>query len=92
MPRPQPSLAEGFFVSHPMELPMCFSAPKPPPLPPPPTPPNRADDANQAAVQSTLKRVRNQNDASQTQLTGGLGDPGFGQNVSRVTLLGQAGQ
>ncbi|MGH6883265.1 MAG: hypothetical protein ACREFM_20250 [Hypericibacter sp.] len=71
---------------------MCFSAPKPPKLAPPPTPPNRADDANQAAVQTALKRVRGQNAASQTQLTGGLGDPNFGQNISRVTLLGQAGQ
>ncbi len=71
---------------------MCFSAPKPPKLPPPPTRPNRADDANQAAVQASLKRVRGQNGASQTQLTSGLGDPNFGQNINRVTLLGQAGQ
>lgn len=68
---------------------MCFSAPKPPPLPKPPPIPNRADDANQAAVQTSLRRARNQDAASQTQLTGGLGDSGFGQNVSSVTLLGQ---
>lgn len=66
---------------------MCFSmsAPKPPPVPPPP---NRQDDANQAAVQNAIKRTRNQNAFAQTQLTGGLGDPGYGQNVNRVTLLG----
>ncbi|MDQ0392190.1 hypothetical protein [Labrys monachus] len=70
---------------------MCFSTPKPPPLPPLPLPANRADDANQAAVNNTLRRVRSQNGNMQTQLTGGLGDSGFGQNVNRVTLLGQAG-
>jgi len=67
---------------------MCFAA-KPPPIPKPPPVPNRADDANQAAVQSSLKRARNQNGADQTQLTGGLGDSSFGQNVNRATLLGQ---
>jgi hypothetical protein len=71
---------------------MCFSAPKPPPLPPLSPMPNRADEANQAAVQGVLKRLRSQNGASQTQLTSGLGDPNFGRSVSRVTLLGQAGQ
>lgn len=68
---------------------MCFSAPKPPPPPPIPTPPNPADDANQAAVQSALKRVRNQNGNQATQLTGGLGDSSFGQNVTKATLLGK---
>ena len=70
---------------------MCFSmsAPKPPPVPPAP---NRADDANQAAVQNALRRVRSQNATAQTTLTGGLGDPNFGQNVNKVTLLGQSGQ
>jgi len=69
---------------------MCFSmkAPTPPPAPPPP---NRFDDNNQAAVQNALKRVRSQNAFAQTTLTGGLGDPNFGQNVNRVTLLGQTG-
>ncbi|WP_156771789.1 hypothetical protein [Labrys sp. WJW] len=67
---------------------MCFSAPKPPPLPPPPPVPNRQDDANQAAVQTALRRVRNQNGAAQTQLTGGLGDPNYGQNVN-VQQLGR---
>ncbi len=68
---------------------MCISSPKPPPPPPIPTPPNKADDANQAAVQSSLKRVRNQNAGDATNLTGGLGDAGYGQNVNRVSLLGQ---
>lgn len=68
---------------------MCFSAPKPPPLPPLPVAPNKADENNQAAVQGALNRVRGQNAGNQTQLTGGLGDPGFGQNVTRATLLGR---
>ncbi|WP_448953063.1 hypothetical protein [Labrys neptuniae] len=67
---------------------MCFSAPKPPPPPPIPVVPNRQDDANQQAVQASLQRARKQNGADQTQLTGGLGDPGYGKNVS-VTQLGK---
>jgi len=63
-----------------------MSAPKPPPIPPVP---NKFDDANQAAVQSALKRVKGQNATAATTLTGGLGDPSFGQNVQRATLLGQ---
>lgn len=67
---------------------MCFSQPKPPTPTPPPPVPNTADQANQAAVQGALKRVRDQNGNAQTQLTGGLGDSGFGQNVKTATLLG----
>lgn len=65
---------------------MCLSAPKPPPLPPVPPVPNRQDDANQAAVQTALRRARNQNGSDQTQLTGGLGDPNYGKNVSQTQL------
>lgn len=69
---------------------MCFSAPSPPPLPKPPPVPNRQDDANQAAVQASIKKLRN-NANDQTNLTGGLGDAGFGQNVTtpNVTSLGR---
>lgn len=66
---------------------MCFSmsAPKPPPIPPAP---NKFDDNNQAAVQNAMRRVKGQNAFAQTTLTGGLGDPGYGQNIQRATLLG----
>lgn len=67
---------------------MCFSAKVPDPPKPPPIP-NKNDQQNQAAVQSSLQRVRNQNAGQATQLTGGLGDAGYGQNVQRVSLLGQ---
>lgn len=69
---------------------MCLSMPKPPPLPKPPPIPNRADDANQSAVQQSIKKLSN-NGNSQTNLTGGLGDAGFGQNVNApsVTSLGR---
>ena len=70
---------------------MCFSTSVPKPPPPPPIP-NRADQANQAAVQGALQRVRKQNATAQTTLTGGLGDPNFGKDITRVTLLGQSGQ
>lgn len=66
---------------------MCFamSAPKMAAIPPVP---NRADDANQAAVASALKRVKSQNATAATTLTSGLGDPSYGANVQRATLLG----
>jgi len=64
-----------------------MSVPKPPPTPPVP---NRADDANQAAVASALKRTKSQNATAQTLLTGGLGDPSYGSNVTKATLLGQS--
>lgn len=51
--------------------------------------PNRADDANQAAVQNAMKRVKSQNPANGTVLTGGLGDASYGSNVQRAVLLGQ---
>lgn len=63
-----------------------MKAPAPPPIPPTP---NRSDDANQAAVQASLQRVRAANATAQTTLTGGLGDPNFGKNTKQVTLLGQ---
>jgi len=68
---------------------MCFSSSVPKPPPPPPLP-NRADDANQAAVAAAIKKTRN-NGNSQTQLTGGLGDAGFGSSVNapNVTSLGR---
>lgn len=68
---------------------MCFnmSAPKPSPIPPMP---NRADDANQAAVASAIKRTKSQNATAATTLTGGLGDPSYGSNVTKATLLGQS--
>lgn len=68
---------------------MCFSAPKPPNPPKPPPMPNKQDDANQAAVQSSLKRAKTQNANMATQLSGALGDSGYGQNINRVTALGQ---
>lgn len=65
---------------------MCFKAPAPPK---PPPLPNQQDNANQAAVQASLQRVRKQDPSNSTILTGGLGDSGFGQNINKVTALGR---
>jgi hypothetical protein len=69
---------------------MCFSTPKIPDPPKAAPIPNRQNDASQAAINATLKRARSQDVTAATTLTGGLGDTGFGQNISRVTALGAA--
>lgn len=68
---------------------MCFSSPKIPDPPKPAPPPNAAGAANQAAIQSALQTARKRDVSSATTLTGGLGDVGFGSNISRVTALGR---
>lgn len=69
---------------------MC-SAPDPAPIPPPPPlppPPMRSDEENDAAQQDEIDLARRRRGKAGTVLTGGLGDPGFGSNVSAPTAGG----
>lgn len=65
---------------------MCFSTsvPKPPPLPPTPQ-----RDEKASLVQDTRLRALRARGVQNNIFTSALGDPGFGKNVNRATLLGQ---
>jgi hypothetical protein len=70
---------------------MCFSSPSPPPVPtPPPLPPQpmRADEQNMKSQQDTLDLIRRRQGRGSTILTGGLGDPSYGSNVSQAAAGG----
>ncbi len=67
---------------------MCMSKPKiakPKPLP---TAPKRDEDAT--LLQDARRRARNARGAAGSVFTSALGDAGYGQSVSRATLLGQS--
>ncbi|MEH6727435.1 MAG: hypothetical protein V7703_14830 [Hyphomicrobiales bacterium] len=53
-----------------------------------PTAPRRDEEAS--LVQDARRRARNARGVAGSVFTSALGDVGFGQNVSRATLLGQS--
>jgi hypothetical protein len=70
---------------------MCFfTPPKPPPqiVPAAPATPLRSGEENKAAVNDELNNMRQRSGVDATVLTGGLGDAGYGANVTRKTALG----
>lgn len=70
---------------------MCFATKTPKPADPPPVAagPVRSDEAIKRATQDELDMLRRRKGRSETTLTGGLGDTGYGQSISAKTMLGQ---
>lgn len=70
---------------------MCFSQTKPkiPDAPPVPAGPVRADEEIKRSTNDQLDELRRRQGRAATIVTGGLGDTGFGQSVTKKTLLGQ---
>lgn len=57
----------------------------------PPPPPSREDPEIRARQQEERRRARAAQGRGSTIMTGGLGDPSFGQSARQATLLGAPG-
>lgn len=66
---------------------MCLPKPEIPvaQLPPPPI---RASEEIAGATNDAMQRARKRPGSASTQLTGGMGDSGYGNSVTRTTLGG----
>lgn len=67
---------------------MCFMSTPDVKTPAPPPTPSRQDAEVTASQEEERRRAAQAQGRRATILTGGLGDPSFGQNVQRRTLLG----
>lgn len=67
---------------------MCFVNTPDIKTPAPPPVPSRSDENVAAAQEDARRRAAASGGRRATILTGGLGDPSFGQSVSRTTLGG----
>lgn len=71
---------------------MCFfKKPKEPKLPPLTDPPSKEGENSAAVAEDERKKLRFRAGQAQTKLSGSLGDPNFGSNISggvRATSLG----
>jgi hypothetical protein len=67
---------------------MCFVNTPDVRTPAPPPAPTRQDEAVVASQEEERRRAAQARGRRATILTGGLGDPSFGQNTQNRTLLG----
>ena len=70
---------------------MCLFGSRPAPPPPPPAPPSREDPELRQRQEEERRRARAAQGRGATIMTGGLGDPAFGQSSRQATLMGAPG-
>lgn len=70
---------------------MCLFSRSPAPPPPPPPTPSREDPELRQRQEEERRRARAAQGRRSTIMTGGLGDPEFGQSSRQATMMGAPG-